>query len=166
MVVQVRLSDGLYPGGGFSDWKIAKGFDDRVSQTVTLPSWHATANFRPSGAQAVLKLASVPAGKVGRERSDARYAEMTGTTLPLYVLILSNCTLSGPDMLYKKTSLVSPTASNVRPSGDIDATTRVRNTHQDPIGTTAHCDLQGSGPAMFLLETASRPPCLIPVARY
>lgn len=80
---------------------VVKGRELLISQTFTHPSWLATAYLRPSEDHVVLKAASLKASEC--------------------VTIGENITLSPPEIACRYTDGVSPTASNVRPSGDIEA---------------------------------------------
>lgn len=93
--------------------KVSYGFELLTSQTLTVPSWLATAYRRPSEDQAVLKHAS----------------EKTAAC----VVIGSKWIEDGPEeedeeREWRYTEDVSPTVRRVRPSGDTDAT---RNKHHD-----------------------------------
>ena len=90
-------------------WLVVKNFSSglllRISHTVHIPSWEATANLRLSADHAVENPPSVA---------------LVSTLMPLRV----------PDWLQSKrcTSLVSPTATHMRAFGEMDAMIEVRRT--------------------------------------
>ena len=92
---------GLHPRMFSTPLSVVKGRELRTSHTFTHPSWLATAYLRPSEDHAVLNAASLKTSE--------------------YVAIGEKITLFPPDIVYRYTDGVSPTASSVRPSGDIEA---------------------------------------------